>query len=239
MAKSNYYTPRAEAMRLVPGVTHTKWDTRMDVYTGDAVALIKSGVVQEHMLPAPGRYSISWRAIGAKQPGNSSAHWEPGYTTIRRSPAGDGFRVEVVVSREEQKIRHADYERKKDQSEDGRERANSRAKAEASLKAMPVDADDYRMQVVENMRLMMAFIKAEPVDWHGFTLTEEGVEGILMSCDAVVEAILQAEVHFDEQRHRQIKMKHQQQIAEADESFQNILGNLTSAQPQILEGGAT
>lgn len=164
MAKSNYYTPSPEAVKLAPGVKYQQWSTRIDAYTGDAESLVKSGVVQEHMFPAPGRCAISWRALGAKQPGQS-VHREPGYMTIRRTPTGNGFRVDVVVSREEQQLRQEGAARERSQSAQERNRATEAVKgAQEALRELPKSHQEFRDKFAEHLYTFLVAGRAAVAD---------------------------------------------------------------------------
>ncbi|MDI1339362.1 hypothetical protein [Polaromonas sp.] len=114
-----------------------------------------------------------------------------------------------------------------------------RALAQANLDSLPADRDDFRMELANDLRrILSVVIPTSPVAHHGFALTEDAVEAILMSADAVVEAIFQAEVSFDKAKHKAIELRYQQQIAECDQSFQQVLGQLTAVRPEMLERSA-
>jgi hypothetical protein len=123
------------------------------------------------------------------------------------------------------------------QSEAVVEREKKQVRAQANLDAMPNTADEFRRELVKDARRWLAIaISTESAKWHGYSLTDESVTAILMSCDAVVEAIMDAEVNFDAARHQQIALGYKKEIAGADSSFQQALATLTKPNAKILEG---
>lgn len=123
------------------------------------------------------------------------------------------------------------------QAADTRERAKEQGYAQAKLDLMPKSVDEYRRECVKSARsYLAAAINARPVVGHGYSVTDESMTAILMSCDAVVEAIMDAEVNFDAARHEQIALGYKKEIAGADSSFQQALSTLTKPNPKILEG---
>lgn len=123
------------------------------------------------------------------------------------------------------------------QAKNADELAKKRAKAEAVLDDMPHTVEEYRLHLAQDVRRWLSvIIRSEPVDWHGFTVSADALDDILLSADAVVEAIMEAEVKFDQTRHREIVTKYKQQIAETDAPFQQMLGALTTVDPSILGG---
>lgn len=136
----------------------------------------------------------------------------------------------------EVQIEYPDHERKSAMS--AQQREQKRRDALAGLSVMPKDEDDFRQRMIENVRFYISVAARGDLKHHGYGLTEDGREAIMMSADAVVEAILQAEVTFDEKRHREIEFQHRKELAEADGSFQNVMNDLRLLRPEILEGSA-
>lgn len=164
MAKSNYYSPSKEPIRLVPGVKYQQWGHAHDVYIGEADALIRSGVVQEHMLPALGHCTISWRAQGAKLKGRS-ANWEPGFTTIRRMPTGTAWRVEVVVCEEERQAREAATERKRAQDPEAQARLQKKKEEEERTREYRSNPESLRENVTFFLNEVIVRIAEHTPGW--------------------------------------------------------------------------
>jgi hypothetical protein len=113
--------------------------------------------------------------------------------------------------------------------------------ARRNLASMHDTADDFRADLVASMREYLGSIvrgAAKPATWHGYTLDEDAVGEIQASFDAVVEAIVGAEIRFDAPRHAEIAQKYRAQIASTDKAFQDKFATLVHPNPRILEGGA-
>jgi len=112
-------------------------------------------------------------------------------------------------------------------------------KARASLASMPANADAFRANLVSDMRNFAAvpLRMAMEAKFHGYTLDEDALGEIHASFDAVVEAVVGAQVKFDPARHAEIACQYRAEIAAADQSFQGHFAALTQPNPCILEGG--
>lgn len=99
MAKTKFAPNQEDEVRK------EEWGPRLDVYTGTAAALIKAGIVEEHMLPGqPGRNKT---CVTFKGPPGLGRYGE-GYVQIKRH--GSKFSVRKCVSAEETARRMAEQE---------------------------------------------------------------------------------------------------------------------------------
>jgi hypothetical protein len=122
-------------------------------------------------------------------------------------------------------------------AEDKRQLDHVRTQAQEKLDAMPKTAEEFRRLQMQSAReVLSSLFKPGAVDSHGYSWPEDSVCAILMAGDAIVEAILQAEIAFDSARHQQIAGAHRQQIARADIAFQQTFKTLIKPNPQILDG---
>lgn len=113
LRRGRYYRPCAPVLPA-EGVAYkrTRRQSQCDVYDGEGSALIAAGVVTADLLPPLGMMALSWRPADAKRELVSGYReplpFLPGYMRIERR--GNGFRVYVTVSREEQVRRKAEQE---------------------------------------------------------------------------------------------------------------------------------
>jgi hypothetical protein len=121
--------------------------------------------------------------------------------------------------------------------EDKRQIDLARGKAQANLDALPKTVEEFRRSQMQLAREFLGVvIKPGPVEAHGYSWPEESVCAILMAADAIVEAISQADVTFDAQRHEQIEAGIRQELARTDVAFQRTLLTLVKPNRQILDG---
>ena len=199
-------------------------------------------------------YSEEWRgtkeqlqAIGFRLAGPWPT--EPGGKT-RWSKATDGKDHDVHITRHwgydnwpwlfEARFDYLDSELPPKPIDTQRQKKLSMAKLE--LEAIPKSAEDFRWECIEDIRRSLSCGiryrsgQRDGERFHGYTLTDEAVEAILLSLDAVVEAIDEAEVHFDAELHRKCVLRRQHDIAALDSTFQSTLATLAKPNPKILEG---
>jgi hypothetical protein len=121
------------------------------------------------------------------------------------------------------------------------QKANEVDLARRNLASMPNSVDDFRAHLVDSMRMLARInldMAIKPATYHGYTLDEDAVGEIHASFDAVVEAVVCAQVKFDAALHAEIAQKYRAQIAAADQAFQAQFEMLVRPNPRILEGGA-
>lgn len=139
---------------------------------------------------------------------------------------GTTYRVRIEIPQQDRRGKEVEEQR-----------AIKRYEAQIRLRDMPSSADGFRRDLVKSIRHMLqCFIPAKPSEWHGYALDDESVTAILVSGDAVVEAIMAAKVNFDAKRHQEIALGYKKAIAEADNAFQDKLSLLTKPNAKILEG---
>jgi hypothetical protein len=111
------------------------------------------------------------------------------------------------------------------------------AQAQAKLDAMPKTAEDFRRSQMRMAREVLGVVfRPGAFESHGYSWPEDSVCAILMSVDAIVEAISRADITFDSNRHEEIEAAHRQQLARADIAFQKTFITLVKPNPQILDG---
>lgn len=104
--RGTYYQPAAE-IRSVPGVVKVECDSRIDVYTGTADALVAAGIAPLCLFPGqPGIAATTASYRPACTVASGAWYSTPGYMSIFRNPSGS-FRVVLTVSIEEQERRCA------------------------------------------------------------------------------------------------------------------------------------
>lgn len=213
-----------------------------DMYFGSASDLIAAGLVRADQFPPEGRLGISY--LGDK-PIRGNHRKDETYLRVEHRCWGDyPFVVYIGASREEALARKAAQDlrhRKEAQAKKQKELAEAADRAKRDLKNVWTSEDDYRRDLVKRAR---TFLKAafgeedRPATWHAYRLDQEGKEAILMSLDAVIEAIMGAPVHFDAAFHARLVGEHQATIRAVDPSFYNHLDKLVEPNASILKGEA-
>lgn len=201
--------------------------SRADFYTGTKTALIGAGHAREGQFPGdPGRpkTSCSYDRDGIALCKCSRSGWS---NICRR---GKMFRVLIRVDQEQEERRRADEGAERERSEEA-------ANAKLSLRDLPSSEDEFRRGVATKLRdFVRTFV---PVfcdagkHFHGYTIDAEPV---MMSIDALIEAVMRADVHFDEQRHKRFELALRAQVAAGDGSFVQSLAKLTKVDPALVEG---
>jgi hypothetical protein len=119
------------------------------------------------------------------------------------------------------------------------ERDRKLARALAEVEAMPKDEEEFLWKIVDHVRghIRTALkIESEAHEYHGYTITEDSVDSIMMQIDDLLEAITEAEVVYDDARQQARRRKLQGEIASLDSRFQQKLKALAKPNPKILEG---
>jgi len=236
--KAQWITHQSDGLKI----DHS-WPSR-DIYTGSMDALCRLGVASPDEFPgAPGRgktmvtYRPDGRTISKGGGGDKSRG--PGWRQIFRRSA-KVFSVEINVSSEEEQRRqalHAAFDAEQEALDrEAQEKLDKASRAKRNLNNMPDSVDAFRRHVVNRARSMLRVtcdIAAEPAASHGFTMD---VEPIMSAFDAIVEAVVNAEVHFDAERHQRIAQDYRAQMAGADTAFRGHLAKLTEPNAMILAG---
>jgi hypothetical protein len=169
--------------------------------------------------------------------------------------------VEVENARQEAaKLQRAEFDRRMEalprparlpipaglrvEASDGRsttdkQREAAYAYAQRRLKHMPDSKDAFLRGYVRFMRecLDSAWTAAgNSFLPHGYEITEDSLLAIRMAFDAVTEAVMQAEVTFDEAKHRSIANGYRTEMARNDKAFQSKLFALSSPAPGLIAG---
>lgn len=185
------------------------------------------------------------------------ASYYSGVPSIRRGVIDENyFRVELVkktwrvrvgvpqeiararrIAKDEERRARWDAEAEEKNTGEFKEKAQ---RARRHLEDLPRTVDEFRLSFARSMRDWIVMrIDTKPVQWHGYTLTEDAVCAIRMSAVAVVEAIMQADAKLDKERQRQIIAGYQAAILADDPSFKQHLAQLVRPNAAIVEGEAS
>lgn len=149
--------------------------------------------------------------------------------------------VAVGLSDEEAKARLIAAQREVE-AFDREKRAKAAAEARRKLKEMISSEDDFKRELVRSIRIAVSIfggMDRKPSGDHAYTLSIQGAQEIVLSLDAVVEAVMGAEVDFDQARHQQLMVGYEKTIRKADPGFYAHLEKLTVPNPSLLAGEAT
>lgn len=209
-----------------------------DFYTGTKDQLIASGLVRADQFPPSGRFWITFMD-GEVLRRRYSYKMDERYLRVQRGHEKGTFRVWVGISREVQLQR-----RRAERAKDDRwraelvsaERAKAAADARYMLSCMPRTADAFRRVLVREVRFMVRLAVQDVPSrlQHGYALSAEALERTLMSVDAVVEAIMQADVHFDHAQHLALVGRYQAAIAAGHGDIGPRVAKLTAPNAALL-----
>ncbi|MCU1500474.1 MAG: hypothetical protein JWM47_4427 [Acidimicrobiales bacterium] len=198
--------------------------TRADVYEGTAEELIEAGIIRRDQLPPEGKESISYR--GGRVMGTNCRKDE---TYLRIQRFRRTFRVWVGVSKAVGAERHAaERERMRVEREAFLLRCRQAEQcaadqeevehAKRALEQIPRSADAFRREVIE-MFCSIAGVAVDHGTWAhargGYHFEDEAVRLIKISFDAVVDAMVEAEVRFDQVKHEAAIQRYQTKIVDA------------------------
>lgn len=249
-----------DSLRSTPSAPAPKEEERSsDQYRGSAAELVATGLVELHQLPGqPGRPSqVVYYHCGEQAERIRRIDHQPdpeNWMRIRRLD-DDEYSMCVGIPRDQMLLRRkeaaearkrewAKYEAEMKQQEAVRGRGDAdklRRDAEHVLDTMPESRDDYLSAFIDKLRWSLNFeCRYETPEYdrkrfHGYMLTAESAEAIQLAFDAVVEAVLEAEVTFDKTLHQQVKTHYQQQLASLDSRFQEQLKVLATPNEKLLE----
>ena len=231
--------PPARAV-LPPSITRAE-ECERDKYTGPASDLIAAGLVRLDQFPPANRRGISYLA---GKPVRGNHRTDETYLRVERID-DETARVYIGVSREVAAARKAAADkirRKERAAQDQKDKSEAAFKARRALNYTPNTEDEYRRGLAKQIRrwLRIALDSEEkPSSTHGFQLTRESFEAVLVASEGISEAILAAQVHFDAARHAEILAGYTATIKSADPSFYAQLDRLTTLDASILEGEAS
>lgn len=113
---------------------------------------------------------------------------------------------------------------------------------ESFLKSMPNSAMKFRRKLICDLRQHAQYYVDQcvaPSPLHGFTFSAESGDAIKLSLDAVVEAILAADVALDDVRHTGIRHKLQTYIVAAGRGAPRQVALVTKPNPSLLSESAS
>jgi len=233
------------------GIVKTE-ETTADTYTGTKDALIAAGLARANQFPPDGKAGISYcDGVAQKRRGNLDEI----YLRVERTSAlwreqvgcPEGmWRVRIGVSLETVR------QRKKQEQQDrlARQAAELKAASDKSnaedaeiaryrLNTLPLTVDEFRRKKARQLRDLLR-MNIEPFGrtHHGFEFTTAGIESVLIACDAVLEAVMAAEVRFDQEIQQAKVSEMQAQIAAVEPAVASKIAALARPNPGILEGGS-
>lgn len=235
-------TPIVAARGGIPASITRKEYVDCDAYLGTAADLIAAGLVRAEQFPPEGRQGISY--LHGEPMGKGNRRKDETYLRIQHHWDAP-FAVYVGLTREVAMARRAAAKERDRREAEARKReklAKEAEHAKRDLKSVWTSEDEYRLHLVARARtfLKTAFGEEDrPATWHAYRLDQEGKEAILMSLDAVIEAIMEAPVHFDAALHARLVGEHQATIRAVDPSFYGHLDKLVAPNASILEGEAS
>lgn len=221
---------------------------RYDEYTGTIDDLIAAGLLRRDQLPPEGRTAISWRN-GVQQSRN--VRRDEHYLRVTLKPRGRailwvGVSAEVsapraVASREAWEARTQEEEQARKWQAEAKERLEKAERAKRNLAStLGMNSEKkFRMRLADGLRRSVKLetdYASEVSTWHGYRITADGADAILIAADALVEAIMQADVIFDAELRDKIIAGFRAQIRAADPSFERQFDALTAPNPSILAG---
>lgn len=228
----------AEADHTVPfpGVSLEKcvcWDE----YTGSAEALIAAGIITSAQVPGrPGNNKHSCTFFEGAPVAKGAHHIrDERYISIKRVPRGNLCVIKGVPD-EEEKARRSKFLAAMHCEQNQKQVDEARIRAEACLRDMPATEDEFRRSEIRRLRRMFAVILVNRLEQHGYDWPEESLTALQMAFDAVVDAMMSADVSFDAARHEQIEIGYRRKIAQADAGFQRALEAMAQPSPQLLDG---
>lgn len=152
-------------------------------------------------------------------------------------PTPENARADAEVMAEKKRDESRSYE---DKVKDTTERY-MREGPESFLESMPMNAMDFRRKIIDDIRWSVSYRinnDVKPSPRHGFTLGADSGDAIKLALDAVVDAILAADVHLDDARHTAIKHKLHTYIVQAGKGAPGQVQSLIRPNPGILSGEA-
>jgi hypothetical protein len=235
------HTPQAKEGALAFDLSGTSIrkieETDFDAYRGPLDEMLSVGIVQPERLPPPGKKRITWsygqlvRRNCRKDEGYLcvSLYWDPAEVRL-------GIPVKVRKARRAELMRRVNAKRR---AEEQKELDAKAQRARKDLESVLRSEDEFKRELIERFKELAPIalnLARETRPWHAYSLSEEAVEEIWMSFDAVVDTVMQARVDFDPSLHRSIINGYQEIIRAADPTFYAQLDKLTFANPSILEG---
>ena len=225
-----------------PSVTREE-DTAADVYYGTKDALITAGLARADQFPPEGTQGKSYYSgVYSKRRGVIDEN----YLRVEFWRATNSWRVRVgvpqAVARERriaaEKAMRARWAAEEEEKHAGKRKQEAES-ALHELEDLPRTADDFRRKEAISMRRWIQ-VKLEPIktryEQHGFEFADDTLEAVLMAADAVVEAILAADVKFDQAKQQRVIAKLQASAVAGEPSVSQKVAKLVRPNPGILAG---
>ena len=134
---------------------------------------------------------------------------------------------------EQRQAQHVAYRKEMDFADAVKESKDARY----YLREMPRSADEFRRKEATALRHWFGN-RLEPFSTvnHGFKFTQVGTESILIAFDAVVEAAMAADVHFDQDKQQASLCKLQAKVAAAEPAISSKVAGLIRPNVSLLTG---
>lgn len=207
-----------------------------DFYKGTADQLIAAGLIRADQLPPPGRFVVTF-LNGQERRGKGSYRKDENLLRVQYwcGKSTGLYRVHVGVPVAVMRQRAAAEKSKYETIRQGRIAAAAQA-AQECLERVPRTAAEFRRDLVRELRLGVSI----SLDYgprarkHGYALTPDSLEKVLISVDAVVEAIMQSEATLDHTAHLALVNSLQAQIAAGAGDLSTKLAQLTAPNFALL-----
>jgi|APMI01.1.fsa_nt_gi hypothetical protein len=243
--KKRLYEPAAQLV-AVPGVRVDK-QLCVDVFRGTKEQLVAAGLAPAGLFPGEPGMPLASVMLWPRGTARGAGYRVPGRLCLSRNPSGM-FTAALTVSKAEQERRQAEKDAEealrtaeRDKDREAEKRIKAADEAKGSLSRMFTTESEYRRDVIARLRTMVSMVvenTATPSTWHAFTIDDASRDYIFASFDAVVAAVVGANVRFDAEHHRAIAQGYRATIAAGDAGFQAKVASLVSLAPHTADGGA-
>lgn len=212
-----------------------------DEYRGAKEDLIAAGLARDDQFPRDGRLAVSYlQGMEVRK----RVRMDETYLRVGLQADGTAF-VCIGVAPNVAKVRRATTRASREAQSVAlragwkqKELDEKAQQAQRNLDYMPKSEEDYRKRIFRQMRAMFrgSLEGNGASQFHGYSLTQESLDSILISFDAVAEAILGSDVLVDVQLQNAVTKKYQAAIRAADPLFYGHLDKLTQPNQAILQG---
>lgn len=205
-----------------PTAVCLRQDGMWDVWRGTKQQLQAQGIQREG--PWPGEPSGKDHRCGAKDNRGYKA------SVKRYSSMWPGLFVVSIETPYE--VRKREYDRSTSDEKAGKIRRD--------LAAMPKSADDFRSQLIAEVRSSLRFLinwNSKVSEYHGFRLAEGVMEQVDEALDGVIAVLGDASVKFDGALHAAVEQRYRAELALADSAFQSKMSHLLKLSSAVLGGG--
>lgn len=229
-------------MELLDNITKSE-DTTADVYSGTREALITAGLVRAEQFPPDGTLGISYYS---GTPSKKRGVIDENY--FRVEFVQKTWRVRVGVPQNiarartiaANKARHARWSAQQEAEHEAKSADKRKGEAEYArrlLKELPRTADSFRRNQARSMRdwiqIRLRLLRGER---NGLCFDPDSIDAIGMAADAVVDAIMAADVKLDIEQQQLVIASLQVQAMAGEPSIVQKIAKLMRANASLLTG---